>query len=289
MFPLPQDQPQQGFEPNAYIRALRRLAAGVIVLLRLNGNNRFSNELIQILDPKVRVTMPSGETLLFRTGHGRLLWRARTFQSEEPMLVEWIKQVSFDDCFYDVGANVGSYSIYAAKRGVRTIACEPELSNLQVLYDNVFLNDVSILCTPLPIGLGESTNLDVLFLKSVSKGDALHSIGRKSVHLRNTSVATPSIHVLVAKLDDVIEIFQLPRPTKLKIDVDGNELQVLRGAMNTLDDVEDVYLEVDTAREESHQAVELLEGKGFRVVQKESIARIWSPNQWNYLFSRTAG
>ena len=36
------------------------------------------------------------------------------------------------------------------------------------------------------------------------------------------------------------------------------------------------------------EAIELLEGAGFRLVQKERIARIWSPGQWNYLLSRMA-
>ena len=286
--PLPQDQPQQGFEPNAYIRFLRRLARVLIALMRLNGENRFSNEFIQLLDPTLSVAVPGGEQLTFRTGHGRLLWRARTFQSEEPMMMEWVGRFSPADCFYDVGANVGSYSLYAAKRGVRVFAFEPEFMNLQLLYENIFLNKVQDLCTPVPIGLGESTSLDLLYLKDgVSKGDALHGIGRKSHHLRGPSASTLSLQVLTARLDDLIEIFQLPRPTKLKIDVDGNELQVLRGAMNTLEGVEDVHLEIDISREESRQAVELLEQKGFRLVQKESNTIAWSPDS-NHLFSRTA-
>lgn len=67
---MPKDQAKQGFEPNAYIRFLRRLAGLFINLLRLDGKNRFSNEFIQMLDPKVTAILPGGETLLFRTGHG---------------------------------------------------------------------------------------------------------------------------------------------------------------------------------------------------------------------------
>ncbi len=285
--PLPQDQLQQGFEPNAYIRFLRGLAKALIVLMRLNGKNRFSNEFIQLLDPTVRAEVPGGGQLTFWTGHGRLLWRAKTFQSEEPMMMEWVGGFAPTDCFYDVGANVGSYSLYAAKRGVRSFAFEPEFMNLQLLYENIFLNQVQNLCTPIPIGLGESTNLDRLFLKDgISKGDALHGIGRRSYLLRKPTSSELSLQVLTARLDDVIEIFQLPQPTKLKIDVDGNELQVLRGAMKTLEGVEDVHFEVDTDHEESHEAVALLERKGFRLVRKDTNTLAWSPNQGNCLFSR---
>ncbi|MDP3723048.1 MAG: FkbM family methyltransferase [Candidatus Omnitrophota bacterium] len=289
-FPLPEEQTGQGFKPNAYIRFLRRVARALIVLMRLNGRNRFSNELIQLLDPTLSVAVPGGEQLVFRMGHGRLLWRAKTFQSDEPMMMEWVGRFSPADCFYDVGANIGSYSLYAAKRGVRTFAFEPEFMNLQLLYENIFLNRVQELCTPIPIGLGASTSLELLYLKeSLSKGDALHGIGRKSYMLGNPSTSTLRLHVLTARLDDLIEAFQLPPPTKLKIDVDGNELQVLRGAMNTLDGVEDVHLEVDDAQEESREAMELLEQKGFHLVGKDPNPLPWrGPNLWNGLFSRSA-
>lgn len=285
-FPLPEDQAKQGFEPNAYIRFLRRLAGLVIYLLRLDGKNRFSNEFIQMLDPKLTVILPGGETLVFRTGHGRLLWRARTFQSEEPMILDWINQFSAEDCFYDVGANVGSYSLYAAKKGVQTFAFEPEFNNLQLLYDNIFLNQVQAKCTPVPIGLGESTRMGVFFLKSVSKGDALHGVGRKSYLLDAPSSACPKINVLVAKLDDLIEIFGLPRPTRIKIDVDGNELNVIQGAMHTLDYVRDVYVEVDIKQTEHCQVLDILTQKGFHLIRQESIATTWNPDISNCLFSK---
>lgn len=286
--PLPQDQPRQGFEPNAYIRFLRGTARLVIALLRLNGMNRFSNEFIQLLNPQLSVPVPGDEQLTFRTGHGRLLWRAKTFQSEEPMMMEWLQSFSPQDCFYDVGANVGSYSLYAAKRGVRSFAFEPEAMNFQLLYENIFLNQVQHLCTPVPIGLGESTGLETLFLKDgVSRGDALHGIGRQSYLLRKAATSLLRLPVLTARLDDLIEIFQLPPPTRLKIDVDGNELQVLRGAFRTLDGVQEVHFEVDTDYRESHKAVELLEQKGFRLVRKEMNTLTWSPNIGNCLFART--
>lgn len=60
IFPLPEDRQKQGFEPNFYIRFLRKLAKLLIVILRLNGENRFSNEFVQMLDPKLKVNLPDG-------------------------------------------------------------------------------------------------------------------------------------------------------------------------------------------------------------------------------------
>jgi FkbM family methyltransferase len=285
-FPLPEDQLKQGFEPNIYIRFLRLVAKLLILLFRLDGTNRFSNEFIQALDPKMTVTLSGEQSFVFRTGHGRLLWRALTFQREEPMLIDWIDQFDTTDCFYDVGANVGSYSVYAAKRGIRTLAFEPEPNNLQLLCENIFLNQLQTVCTPLQLGLGESTRLDVLFLKSFSKGDALHSVGRKSYLLSDPSSTALTMGILAVRLDDVINIFDLPRPTRIKIDVDGNELSVIRGAMKTLDYVRGVYVEADLKQAEHREVIAILKEKGFDLVRTESIRKQWNPDITNYLFSR---
>ena len=242
IFPLPQDQNKQGFEPNFYIASLRKLARAMIFLLQLNGKNRFSNEFIQMLDPKMVVRLPnSDDELIFRTGHGRLLWRASTLFSEEPLAIKWIDSFNSNDCFYDVGANVGNYSLYAGKRGIRTFSFEPEYLNLSVLYENIFLNQLQEKCTPIPIALGDTTKLDVFYLKSVSKGDALHSVGRRSSYL-DKSHLTSMLNTLVMRLDDLLDLFDLPKPTALKIDVDGNELNVIKGAIKTLDFVKDIYI-----------------------------------------------
>lgn len=286
IFPLPEDQKKQGFQPNFFINCLRRLAKSLIFLLRLNGENRFSNEFIQMLDPKMEIELATKDKITLRTGHGRLLWRARTFLNEEPMLIDWINQFNDDDCFYDVGANVGNFSLYAAKRGIQTFSFEPEYFNLSLLYENIFLNELQDKCTPIPIALGDSTQVDIFFLKSVSKGDALHCIGRKSYMLDDPSSSTSKLNTLVMKLDDLIETFKLPKPTRLKIDVDYNELQVIKGANKTLDYVQEVYIELDLKLEEHKEVLDVLKNKSFSVVNKESIAREWNNEISNYILKR---
>lgn len=284
-FPLPQDQQKQGFEPNFYILSLRRISSLLILLLRLNGKNRFSNEFIQMLDPKIAIDLPdSSEKLIFRTGHGRLQWRANTLLTEEPMTIAWINSFDANDCFYDIGANVGNYSLYAAKKGVTTFAFEAEDLNVSLLYENIFLNELQDKCTPINIALGASTIMDILYLKSVSKGDALHGIGRKSYLSENSSGY--KIKKMVMSLDKFIEIFNVPKPTRLKIDVDGNELQIIEGAIKTIDSVKDICIELDTKLEEHRKVFTILENKSFKVIEKETISRKWNQEISNYIFRK---
>ena len=90
------------------------------------------------------------------------------------------------------------------------------------------------------------------------------------------------------KLDDVVDMFDLPKPTKIKIDVDFNELQVIQGADNTLDYVSELYVELNMKLEEHEQVVEFLKEKSLEVTEvKEELSRSWNPGMANYLFTRT--
>jgi len=282
--PLPEDQKKQGFEPNLYIKSQRKLADFIIFILGLNGRGRFSNEFIQRLDPQVAVDLGGGKRLSFRTGHGRLVWRAGSLLQEEPMLIEWINTFNSDDVFYDVGANMGGFSLYAAQRGIKTYAIEPEINNLQLLFENIFLNELQELCNPIPIAMGDVTSKDVFYLKSISKGDALHSIGRKSYLLEDPDSVDFRLNTLVMRLDDLISTFNLTKPTKLKVDVDFNELKVVQGAIKTLESVQEVYIELDLKLEEHCQVIKIMENLGFDVEEKEDISRQFNAEISNYIF-----
>jgi hypothetical protein len=85
-----------GFKANFYIRFLRSISRLIINCLCLNGRNRWSNEFIQALDPQLTSKVNSGnsyptEKLKFRTGHGRLFWRATESVNLEPETNEWIR------------------------------------------------------------------------------------------------------------------------------------------------------------------------------------------------------
>src|SRR5262245_41812198 len=92
----------------------RRIASAAVSLLRLNSTHALATEIVQCINPVARIDTPYGP-MLCRAGHGRLVWRARTFFTEEPDTVAWLDGLRPDDVLWDVGANVGLYTIYAAK------------------------------------------------------------------------------------------------------------------------------------------------------------------------------
>ena len=239
---------QQGYRPTFLIKAMRWFAIFILKVLRIHGRTRWSNEFIQAIDPSVTVDIPefssisNDPTIWFRTGHGRLFWRATESPSLDLDTNRWITTFSNNDVFYDVGANIGLYSIMAAKfMQAKVYAVEIDLMNNRMLYENIYMNNCQEKITVLPFGLDSSSHQEKLFLKTMSYGDALHNLRQP-----NEMVTNPSgiqVNVPVFRLDDVIKILGLPSPTKLKIDVDGIDLDVLKGSSDALKTVNSLVIE----------------------------------------------
>jgi FkbM family methyltransferase len=102
-----------------------------------------------------------------------------TCNQREP--VAWIESLPADAVLWDIGANVGLYAIYAAKRGVRVLAFEPAASTLAVLTRNIELNAVSDKVAAYGVALSDKTKLDALYMDSArtEPGHAVHSFGTR--------------------------------------------------------------------------------------------------------------
>ena len=107
--------------------------------------------------------------------------RARDSFTGEPDMIDWLKTILRPgDILWDIGANVGLYTCYAAKtRGCRVLAFEPSVFNLECLARNVFLNQLTGLVTILPLALSDATALTTLNLSTTEWGGALSSFGQR--------------------------------------------------------------------------------------------------------------
>ncbi len=129
--------------------------------------------------------------------------------------------------FFDVGANVGYYSLLAAKcvgpSGL-VVALEPVPRNLSFLYRHLQLNKFSNVRI-LPVACSDQLALTAFATETNP------AIG----HLMEEAAACGSGDLLTATvaLDEVVDALGV-RPDVIKIDVEGAELRVLRGACETL-------------------------------------------------------
>ena len=232
-----------------------------------------------------RVIRTSQGHFTMRTGNPIERWRADTLLTKEPETIAWLDEtIDADSVFYDVGANVGVYTLYATHRfpgQVRAVCIEPEALNFARLNRNIADNGLSGKVICFPVGLGEQAGAMALTLSVLEAGRALH--GDRFV------TETDAAHrqgVIVEMLDGLIERADfLPRPTHLKIDVDGPELNILRGAAKTLADPVLRHVLVELTSDETDEAIRLLGAYGFKVSATGETAS----DMTNYIFRKLEG
>lgn len=216
-------------------RALRRLA---IVPLHLVNADIRAAALEQVMDEAVVDTAIPGGRLRFFAPSPLLRWRAAGVFTKEPDMTAWLDALPAEAVLWDIGANVGVYSLYAAVRTRCTVlAFEPSAANYHVLAKNVVLNQLTDRVIPYCVALSPTTTLGILNLESTAMGVALSQFGKPGERSRYaTGPAHLSHGMLGFTIDDFNERFKPPFPTHLKMDVDGLEWPILQGAVRTLGD-----------------------------------------------------
>ena len=126
---------------------------------------------------------------------------------------------------FDIGAALGYYSMLTAKAGAIVTAFEPRLSSYQALTEGVRVNEASKFITAYRLAVGDSTGVVSLGLNSGNDTDS-----------RLVSpVYWPQEPVYCVTLDSAMPcISATPGKVFIKIDVQGSELAVLRGAAKLL-------------------------------------------------------
>lgn len=147
--------------------------------------------------------------------------------NSEPGTLDWIDGFGPDDVLYDIGANVGLYTLYAAAKGAHVVAFEPNPFTYAVLVRNLHLNDLTQSVMPLLVALDATSHRAALSLSGVQAGSVHNGLGRGDGLV---------LDALAQSLDDMVGRFRLRLPTYLKLDVDGLEEQILHGAATILAD-----------------------------------------------------
>jgi FkbM family methyltransferase len=189
---------------------------------------------------------------------------------KEPFTIDWIhSRIQAGDVMYDIGANVGAYSFVAAKKpggGARVYSFEASYANVAALSANVALNGLAGAVMPVPVALSDRTAMDVFNLRDMEPGGARHALG-----IDVTPEDGPTVFpqpVMVFRLDDLVEQFGLPLPNHIKLDVDGGELDVLKGAFRTLASPALRSLLVEVSTSLSTAVAEVLGRSGLRLEAK---------------------
>lgn len=205
-----------------------------------------------------------------------------------------LRRLDFD-VLLDAGANKGQFTLMAAHvrpdAGVHAYEPHPgEAKTFQAIHGrnpNVVLHELAL-------GEGEGT-ADLIISKRTDSSSLLPAAGALSDLFAGTEPSGERCEVRVAPLDAFPRHWQSAKRALLKIDVQGFELSVLKGARKALQHCAYVYVESSDVVLYEGQAlfVEIkafLEAEGFRLVSRNHEDIINGKLiQADYLFERVAG
>ena len=243
-------------------------------MVHLGGRTRLGRYLIdQMVDfamGRIREVSHGAVTLRFVAPNRLCDWRAATFASKEPETLEWIDAMPDGAVLWDVGANIGLYSAYAAKkRNSRVWAFEPSVFNLELLARNIHLNGLTDQICIVPLALSDCLATNSMRMTTTEWGGAMSTFGLDFGWNGEAIRQVFEFRTIGLSIDDAVQRLGIPMPDYVKMDVDGLEHVILRGGTSVLTQVSGVLIEVnDDFHEQAHQCTHLLTRAGLKLKAK---------------------
>ncbi|MBC8319532.1 MAG: FkbM family methyltransferase [Bacteroidetes bacterium] len=186
-------------------------------------------------------------TLDFQFGNYAYEWGVKKFV---------YKHIHDYNVFLDVGANIGTYSILLANKGLTGFAFEPVISNFDALITNLKLNKIEDKVVAYPFGLGE---------KKRNVGFTFDPVNTGASHLTENSdfleeISNPEfVNVEIVRFDDIIHELNIKPDDKvfMKIDVEGMEPDVILGAVNFIKNHPNLLIVIESVHSGNEKLKEL--------------------------------
>ena len=178
--------------------------------------------------------------------------RAEESYVREKVTMYWIRNyIKPDDVVYDVGANVGAYSLLIGKivqnGNGRVYAIEPESNNYSALNKNIVLNKLADKVVAYSFAFGDRRRASKLYLSSGITGSSLHAIDKPESD-RNQFSPHHVQGVLLESMDNFVTDQCIEFPNHIKIDVDGVEKMIICSMTGILADkrLKTIMIEIET-------------------------------------------
>lgn len=276
-----------------YQRAFFDFAADCLIKgFRFHRGGRLQSHFLERVRP-VFTVRHRGLQLQFCCPNSLIHWRLQTFATKEPETLAWIESFDAGDVLFDVGANIGLYTLYAAARGIQVSAFEPEAQNYAELNRNIYLNQLAPRVQAICCAFSDQCTVNTLHLSDYRPGAALGGLPR----VEQSAPSSGPVFLqgtLAFTLDHYLSLCPAPFPTHLKIDVDGLEARIIQGAQCTLRDprLRSVLVEIDERNTSDCAIQQVLLHAGFHVQHRarSPLVEDGTPHAhvFNYIFSRGA-
>jgi len=220
-----------------------------------------------------------------------------TFFSKEPETLEWID--SFDKnkkvIFWDIGANIGIYSIYAALKhsDIEVVCFEPSTSNLRILSRNISINKLEekIKINQFPL-TNKINQYQILREKDFIEGVGENVFGVDYNWQGKNFESNNNYQIYGTNIDYLIKNKILKIPNYIKIDVDGIEHLILEGGNECLSspELKSVCIEINDSLPTQKKIIDIMNKHNFSIKHKKVSKLVSSVKKfstlYNYVFEK---
>lgn len=211
---------------------------GVIGPLIFNLSKAYCSLSLRFQPEIYSLSINGNDSKFFLSKAGELYTLKMNFFSERVVYEDLISSIKSEDVFYDVGAHIGTYTCFAAqkiKEG-RVFAFEPFPKNVERLRENVQLNDLKV--DVIPLALLNSNGVEEMEIEDDEPGASINTF------IQEGNGDKKSIEIKTRRGDYLINKGEILPPDVIKIDVEGTELEVLKGLEENLEGCRLIYCEV---------------------------------------------
>lgn len=273
-----------------YLKSIKPIYHFVKVVKKILSKINFIKKLKSSFDPyitNIKHTNVRGFKIFMEMRSRMDLRRLNYYSKKEPETLNWIDNFtkSKEIIFYDIGANVGLYSLYASYKHldrIKIFSFEPMSQNIATLSKNIYINKLKNI-TPYCLAISDKESIKKLFIPH----NRFESSGNRAQFNTDEKIATelaekPIIHFegsIGVSIDELCFKYNLPIPNYIKIDIDGKELDVLKGATKILKESELKSILIETVNfpsKEYNYLKHMLENNGFINDYKSNVNEIYS-------------
>lgn len=254
------------------IKSLIKITAHFLVKFSFRsriGRHLF-NQVLNAAMERVHEISHGGLMLRFTAPNSLCDWRAKTFSTKEPETLAWIDSIPEESILWDIGANIGLYSVYAAKkRNCRVWAFEPSVFNLELLARNIFANGLTEQICIVPAALSDQLGCSQMRMTTTDWGGAMSTFGKKFGWDGQPIRQVFEFRTIGFSMEDAVQKLTIPKPDYIKMDVDGLEHFILKGGPAVLLGIKEMLIEVnDDFYEQARQCQKLLIESGLVLKEK---------------------
>jgi FkbM family methyltransferase len=264
-----------------------------------------SESIVKTQDRKSRTSDISGEK---KMKDQRLIHEELSFNNsylnprrtyDEDNIKQWIDTINPGENFYDLGACIGWFSLYAASIGLDVYSFEVDIQNFKGLVENIRLNPsienkiqaynqgiadsrrvVELACRNDSVG---SHNKSLLLGEDFSASPEVQGRGNQKI-----TQWTPSIlrRIEVDSLDGLVQRLGIPYPDHLKVDIDGSEYCFLTGSPICLSTAKSMMIELWTGpgSKKTEECRSLISAHGFKL--KDRLPIKGEKNLYNFWYTK---